>query len=180
MGQHFASLKEFIIMVDSDKQSQEEYPVSVQCSSVGMLDRSESNDILIKENNGNIPTVNTNVTEEKEKLEADTDNQQLNLDLHNHNSRFESIYSEPNEGQGPKKSCSNGNFITTEQESLKQSETCCTSGSSNTSSSSEDSPLNPAFRRSSKTLSFGSRKGNLSNSNFFKSLYNICVFARIT
>ena len=93
------------------------------------------------------------------------------------------VVNEVNEGQGPKKSCSNGNFINSEQESSKQSDTCCTSGSRNTSSSSEDSPVNPAFRRSSKTLFFGTRRGNLWNCNFFKSLQlillSICVFARI-
>ena len=156
MGQRFASLREFFRM-DSVKQSLEEYPQSIRRPSIDMLDRGDSDNL---EHNGNILAVNANVIQNRDKPEGNLDNEQLNLDLDNHNSRFESIYSHPIDGQEPKQCFNNGNFIAGEQETFKQPEACC----SNSGSSSEESPVNPVLRRSTKTLSFGKRKGNFTMS----------------
>jgi hypothetical protein len=157
MGQHFASLRDFFRM-ENENQSLEGYSESIRHLSLNTLDQSESDNITNRENNGNIPSINFHVIHNRDKPE-DNLNNDLNLDVDNHNSRFESIYSQPIDGQEPKQCFNNGNFIAGEQETFKQEEACCSnSGSSNTSSSSEDSPVNPVFRRSSKTLSFGKRK----------------------
>lgn len=159
MGPRFASLRR-ICSMDSEKPPLEGYSQSIQHSSLDMLDRGESDDLSNQESNGNIPAVNSNVVQPKEKPEENLDNDQLNADLDNHNARFESLYSQPIDGQEPKQCFSNGNFIAGEPETtFKQQEASCSnSGSSNTSSSSEDSPVNPVLRRSSKTLSFVKRK----------------------
>ncbi|KAK0096631.1 hypothetical protein PV326_004900 [Microctonus aethiopoides] len=98
-------------------------------------------------------------------------NEQINLD--NHNSRFESIYSQPLDSQQDttKQVCNNGNFVAGSDIDLKQQQQqqppqeqpCCSGSGSNSSSSSEDSPVNPALRRTSKTLSFGKRKNKQRN-----------------
>lgn len=110
------------------------------------------------ETNGNVPVVNSNILPNREcKPEENLDNDRLNLDLDNHNSRFESLYSQPVEAQDTKQVCNNGNVAS--ETPYRQQEACCrSSGGSNISSSSEDSPVNPPLRRSSKTLSFGKRK----------------------
>lgn len=150
--------------MESEKQPIEGFSESIQRSSLDMLDRGgeSDNNLADQENNGNLPAVNSNVIQPKDKPEENIDNDQLNADLDNHNSRFESLYSQPIDGQEPKQCFSNGNFIASEQETFKQQEASCSnSGSSNTSSSSEDSPVAPVLRRSSKTLSFGRRKSKL-------------------
>ncbi|XP_014219415.1 uncharacterized protein LOC106647502 [Copidosoma floridanum] len=159
MGQHFASLREFFRM-DSDKKPLEGYPKAIRCVSLDMLDQNESINLANQESNGNIPVINSNVIQNRPKSEDGLDNEQLNLDVDNHNSRFESLYSQPVDGQESKQYFNNGNFIAVEQDqTFRQQEACCSnSGGSNTSSSSEDSPVNPVLRRSSKTLSFGRRK----------------------
>lgn len=163
MGQRIASLRVFFRM-EREKQSLEGYPESIRRSSLDTLDRNVSDNLTNRENNGNIPATNSNVIQNRDKPEENLNNEQLNLDLDNHNSRFESIYSQPLDGQDrtekePKQCFNNGNFIAGEPETFKQQEACCSnSGGSSTSSSSEDSPVNPVLRRSSKTLSFGRRK----------------------
>ncbi|XP_016839572.1 uncharacterized protein LOC100122078 [Nasonia vitripennis] len=158
MGQRFASLREFFRM-DTENHSLEGYPESIRRSSLDTLDRNKADNLENGENNGNLPAVNSNVIQNRNKSEDNLENEQLNQDLDNHNSRFESIYSHPIDGQESKQCFSNGNFIAGEQETFKPQEACCSnSGSSNTSSSSEDSPVNPVLRRSSKTLPFGKRK----------------------
>lgn len=159
MGQHFASLKKLIRM-DSDKQSLEKkYPETIQRSLYDMLDQHESN-LTNVENNGNITVVNTNKVLLNQEQETISDDKQLNLDIDNHNSRFESLYNQPVDGQESKQNSNNGNFIVTEQETFGQQEASCSNfEGSNTSSSSDDNTVNPVFRRSSKTLSFGRRKG---------------------
>lgn len=155
MGQHFASLREFFRM-EGEKQSLQVYNESLHQLSFDMLDQEDSENTQKNENNGNVP--NSNIISNKP--DDNLDNEQLNLDVDNHNSRFESIYSQPIDTQDTKQNCNNGNIVVNAVESsLKQQELCVNnSGSSYTSSSSEDSPVNPSFRRSSKTLSFGKRK----------------------
>ncbi|CAB0043122.1 unnamed protein product [Trichogramma brassicae] len=99
----------------------------------------------------------TRISKSEERL----DNIRLDSDISNHNSRFETLYSQHRDGQEAKQcQSSNGNFLASEQEALKQFEAGnSNSGGSSTSSSSEDNSGNPALRRSSKTLSFGRRKG---------------------
>ncbi|XP_011503093.1 PREDICTED: uncharacterized protein LOC105366369 [Ceratosolen solmsi marchali] len=155
MGQQFASLREFFRM-ENENQS-EGYSESIRHLSLNTLDQSESDNITNRENNGNISTINFHAIHNRNKADDNLDND-VNLDLDNHNSRFESIYSQPIDGQESKPCFNNGNFIANEQETFKQEACCSNSASSNTSSSSEDSPVNPVFQRSSKTLSFGKRK----------------------
>lgn len=156
MGQHFASLRDFFRM-EGEKQSIQVYNESLHQLSFNMLDQEESDNTKKNENNGNIHVQNSNII--LNKVDDNLDNEQLNLDVDNHNARFESIYSQPIDSQDSKQNCNNGNIVN-DVEPLKQQESCVNnSGSSNTSSSSEDSPINPSFRRSSKTLSFGRRKG---------------------
>lgn len=110
----------------------------------------------------------------------DNQQQQLNLDLDNHNSRFESLYSQPIDGT---QQC-NGNFIEQQQQQLDaydkaQQDVACNSAGSNASSSSEDSPVNPVLRRSSKTLSFGKRKGIYAIFFFFFTMrWKMIVYTR--
>lgn len=162
MGQHFASLRDFFRM-EGEKQSLQVYNESSSLnhqSSFDMLDQEDSENTQKNENNGNIHVPNLNII--LNKPDDNLDNEQLNLDVDNHNARFESIYSQPIDTQDSKQNCNNGNIVSAVEPSLKQQESCVNnSGSSNTSSSSEDSPVNPSFRRSSKTLSFGKRKGEL-------------------
>ena len=152
--------------MEGERNSLEVYNDSLHRSAFDMLSREESESSQEKENNGNPPTPNTNVISSREsKVEVNIDNEQLNLDVDNHNARFESIYSQPIDAQDSKQCCNNGNIVTGAQPALKKHESCgANSGSSNTSSSSEESPVNPTFRRSSKTLSFGKRKGEILSS----------------
>lgn len=144
--------------MEGEKQSLQVYNESLHQLSFDMLDQEDSENTQKNENNGNVP--NSNIISNKP--DDNLDNEQLNLDVDNHNSRFESIYSQPIDTQDTKQNCNNGNIVVNAVESsLKQQELCVNnSGSSYTSSSSEDSPVNPSFRRSSKTLSFGKRKGS--------------------
>ena len=164
--------------MEGEKESLKVYNASNNRSVFDMLAREESESSQENENNGNLPTQNSNVNSRREsKAEDNLDNEQLNLNVDNHNARFESIYSQPIDAQDSKQCCNNGNIVTAAEPTVKQPESCSSnSGSSNTSSSSEDSPVNPTFRRSSKTLSFGKRKGEiLSSWNFVQilSFYSI-------
>ncbi|KAF3424841.1 hypothetical protein E2986_05899 [Frieseomelitta varia] len=151
MGQHFASLREFFRM-DSERQSSEACTNVIQPTQLKMMNQDDIENLL------NLSLI----LHEECKTDGNLDNDNLNLDLDNHNSRFETLYSQPIEVQDSKKICNNGNI--TREICFKQQEACCSSsGSSNTSSSSEDSPVNPPLRRSSKTLSFGKRKGKQRN-----------------
>ncbi|XP_058793950.1 suppressor of cytokine signaling 7 [Phymastichus coffea] len=149
MGQHLASLR-----MDSSTTG-----TGSCCSGGGDRQREPVEASL--ENNGNVVLVVPVVAVPK-LGNLDNEQQQLNFDFDNHNSRFESLYSQPiDAGQ-----C-NGNFIDQQQPQQlqlevynKAQEACCNSSGSNASSSSEDSPVNPVLRRSSKTLSFGKRKVN--------------------
>ncbi|XP_012277651.1 uncharacterized protein LOC105698193 [Orussus abietinus] len=164
MGQHFASLREFFRM-DSDKQPAEAQTDVLHRPSSDMIDEDEIRSLSDIENNGNVPALNANITATDEnKPVGNLNNEQLNLDFDNHNSRFECIYSHPADSQESKQPCSNGNFITEKDIDFKQQEACCSSsGSGNSSSCSDDSPINPALKRSSKTLSFGKRKNKQRN-----------------
>ncbi|KOC68061.1 Suppressor of cytokine signaling 5 [Habropoda laboriosa] len=156
MGQHFASLREFFRM-DSERQSLEACTNVIQPAQLEVMLQLEN--LHDNENNGNVPALNLNlILHEECKADGNLDNDHLSLDLDNHNSRFETLYSQPVETQESKEICSNGNI--TNELCFKQQKACCSSsGDSNTSSKSEDSPINPPLRRSSKTLSFVKRKG---------------------
>ncbi|XP_066596855.1 uncharacterized protein Socs36E [Prorops nasuta] len=158
MGQHFASLREFFRM-DGEKQLTEICTNSNQRPSLDLVNIDDIENLQDLEANGNVPALNSNVLPNRNgKLERNLDNDHLNLDVDNHNSRFESLYSQPVENQDIKQICSNGNINSSE--SFAQQENCGSSGGSNSSGSSDDSPLNPPLRRSSKTLSFGKRKSS--------------------
>ncbi|PBC33451.1 Suppressor of cytokine signaling [Apis cerana cerana] len=161
MGQHFASLKEFFRM-DNERQSSETCNV-IQPTQLEIMNQDDIENLHNNENNGNVSTLNLSlILHEECKGDRNLDNDHVNLDLDNHNSRFETLYSQPIETQNSKQICNNGNI--NKEICFKQQEACCSSsGSSNTSSSSEDSPINPSLRRSSKTLSFGKRKGKQRN-----------------
>lgn len=159
MGQHFASLREFFRM-DGERQSSEASINVIQPAQLETMHQDGTENFQNNENNGNVPALNLNLFLHDEcKADGNLDNVRLNLELDNHNSRFETLYSQPVEAQDS--ICSNGNI--TSELCLKQQEVYrSSSGGSNTSSSSEDSPINPPpLRRSSKTLSFGKRKGNI-------------------
>ncbi|CAK9831224.1 Suppressor of cytokine signaling 5 [Anthophora retusa] len=160
MGQHLASLREFFRM-DGERQSFEACTNVVQPAQLEVMLQLEN--LQDNENNGNVPALNLNlILHEECKVDGNLDNDHLNLDLDNHNSRFETLYSQPVETQESKEICSNGNV--TNELCYKQQKACCSSsGDSNTSSRSEDSPINPPLRRSSKTLSFVKRKGKQRN-----------------
>ncbi|XP_029049483.1 uncharacterized protein LOC114879094 isoform X1 [Osmia bicornis bicornis] len=162
MGQHFASLREFFRM-DSERQSSEVCANVIQSAQLEMMNQDGTKGLHDNENNGNVPALNSNlILQEECKVDGNLDNDRLHLDLDNHNSRFETLYSQPVDAQDSKQNCSNGNFAT--EICFKLQEACCSSsGCSNTSTSSEDSPVNPPLRRSSKTLSFGKRKGKQRN-----------------
>ncbi|XP_014224227.1 uncharacterized protein LOC106650614 [Trichogramma pretiosum] len=162
MGQHFASLRETITM-DSHKHSLKGYRVR-NCPYADTPERSHPTDLAVQENNGNNLPSNISPNEVRcriSKSEERLDNIRLDSDISNHNSRFETLYSQHRDAQEAKQcQSSNGNFLASEQEALKQFEAGnSNSGGSSTSSSSEDNSGNPALRRSSKTLSFGRRKG---------------------
>lgn len=147
MGQHFASLREFFRM-DGERQSSETCTNVIQPTQLEMMNQDDIENLL------NLSLI----LHEECKTDGSLDNDNLNLDLDNHNSKFETLYSQPIETQDSKKIYNNGNIA--KEICFKQQEACCSSsGGSNTSSSSEDSPINPPLRRSSKTLSFGKRKG---------------------
>ncbi|CAK9799558.1 Suppressor of cytokine signaling 5 [Anthophora plagiata] len=160
MGQHLASLREFFRM-DGERQSFKACTNVVQPAQLEVMLQLEN--LQDNENNGNVPALNLNlILHEECKVDGNLDNDHLNLDLDNHNSRFETLYSQPVETQESKEICSNGNV--TNELCYKQQKACCSSsGDSNTSSRSEDSPVNPPLRRSSKTLSFVKRKGKQRN-----------------
>ncbi|KAJ8678973.1 hypothetical protein QAD02_014760 [Eretmocerus hayati] len=157
MGHRFASLRT-ILKMDNNGQIPEAYQSSIGRSTLDVLSQNPSDPDNHPEYNGNITPSNSNVVQGSDKPDVDLSDEQLNLDLNNHNARFESLYNQPLEGQEPEEGFSNGNFIASEQEMLKQQEPCCSNSSgSNTSSSSEDNAVNTAVR-TSKTLSFGKRK----------------------
>lgn len=133
MGQRFASLQ-VLLKMDGKKHHTE------QVSSG--YDQNESN--------GN----NVAVLSIKE---IKSDNNE-SLDLDNHNSRFESLYSQPSDNQDSKqRSFSNGNLV---ESTSKQEFSLCDPGNGNNSCSLQDSNVNPALKRSLKTLSFVKRKGD--------------------
>lgn len=148
--------------MDSERQSSEACTNVIQPTQLKMMNQDDIENLL------NLSLI----LHEECKTDGSLDNDNLNLDLDNHNSRFETLYSQPIEAQDSKKICNNGNI--SREICFKQQEACCSSsGSSNTSSSSEDSPINPPLRRSSKTLSFGKRKGKKYNFRIFLCL---CVY----
>lgn len=160
----------------------------VKNTTYDMLNQSNDNNLSTIESNGNEPIGNLIMENNDNKQNQNMDNEQLNSSLDNHNSRFESIYSQPIDAQDVKQTCNNGNFVASLDDAevvVKQQEPCCSaesggvnggsstssnsssSSSSSTSSSSnnscsssscEDSPITPALKRTSKTLSFGRRK----------------------
>lgn len=143
MGQHLASLREFFRMA-GERQSSEVYN-NVQSAQLEITNQDGIESLHDNENNGNVPASNLAVHKEC-KANGNLDNDCVNLDLDNHNSRFESLYSQPIESHDSKQVCSNGNV--NNEICFKQQETC---------------PINPPLRRSSKTLSFGKRKGKQRN-----------------
>lgn len=178
MGQHFASLREFFRM-DSERQSSEVCANVIQSAQLEMMNQDGTKGLHDNENNGNVPVLNSNlILQEECKVDGNLDNDRLHLDLDNHNSRLETLYSQPVDAQDSKQNYSNGNIAN--EICFKQQEACCSSsGCSNTSTSSEDSPVNPPLRRSSKTLSFGKRKGNKCILGIFLYSYfcfsNVCI-----
>ncbi|XP_034935875.1 uncharacterized protein [Chelonus insularis] len=161
MGQHFASFRDFFRM-DNKQQSPEACNINSEDNKPDCDMSRQNNDIeniVDNENNGNLAN-NSIVADENKQIR--NNNEQLNLE--NHNTRFESIYSQPLDTQQESKQvCNNGNFVTGSENELKQQEPCCSNSGSNSSSSSEDSSLDPALRRTSKTLSFGKRKSKQRN-----------------
>ncbi|XP_012268030.2 uncharacterized protein LOC105692998 [Athalia rosae] len=164
MGQHLASLPNLSKMDSEPKSLGNSADVLLDQSVIDMPNFNTEQVSHVTENNGNVPTMAVNEAENDEnKADQNLDNGQLNFGVDNHNSRFESIYSQQIDAQDSRSICINGNFVP-QSDSVpnKQQEASCGSsstGSSNSSSSSEDSPTNLAFRRTSKTLSFGKRRG---------------------
>ncbi|XP_033341169.1 suppressor of cytokine signaling at 36E [Megalopta genalis] len=149
MGQHFASLREFFRM-GGERQSSEVCTSIIQ-RVLEMTNQDSTENLHENENNGNVPALNSNSFPRGEcKPDGNLDNDRLNLEVDNHNSKFETLYNQPVDSQDSKQVCSNGN-VTSEILSYKQQ------------NNSEDSPINPPLRRSSKTLSFGKRKSKQRN-----------------
>lgn len=158
MGQHLASLRYFLKM-ESERAlencgCQTSQPMSIiDVPNVNI----EQDSPPVIEDNGNEPSLLRE--NEENKPDENLNNEHLDFGLDNHNSRFESIYSQQIDAQESKSTSNNGNFVNQKE----QEPSCSSNASSNSSSSSEDSPTNLALRRTSKTLSFGKRRGKQRN-----------------
>ncbi|XP_046491704.1 suppressor of cytokine signaling 5 isoform X2 [Neodiprion pinetum] len=157
MGQRLASLRNFFKM-DSEK-SELKNSANVTRQSTPTTDMPNQN----AEDNGNVELPPNETENTQNKSDENLNNERLDLGLDNHNSRFESIYSQQIDSQESKSTCNNGNFVPQSEAQLKPQAASCSSSSSSSSSNSsitsEDSPTNLPLRRTSKTLSFGKRRG---------------------
>lgn len=176
MGQHLASLRIFLKM-EGERSLTNTASITQPISSMDLsnFNAEQTPPRLTVEDNGNEESGNDNEPEslrvgeiesKENKPDENLNNEPLDFGLDNHNSRFESIYSQQIDSQDQKPACDNGNFVSQSSDTSQrhQEASCSSTGSSNSSSSSEDSPTNQALRRTSKTLSFGKRRGEKSSS----------------
>lgn len=148
MGQHLASLRFFFVKMDADKAIENGCETEPRGT-----DAAPSS--VATEDNGNEPSASSETEENK------TD-ENLNVEefpLDNHNSIFESIYSKQIDAPETKPQTNNGNFETPSENRNEPGSSHSSASNSSSSSSSEESPTNVALRRTSKTLSFGNRRG---------------------